>query len=112
VALRQYQEYQQRMLNREASNNNTIDSSQVSMRSNHGSARNSNPEQGESPSLRNQLSEEYKRFVMQNSSNKWNKDIPKPQIQPSIDSSWLAQQQPNSYQTLDPNIRRYNSSNV
>lgn len=112
VALRQYQEYQQRLLNKETSNNKTIDSSQVSMRSNEGSTRNSNPEQGESPSLRNQLSEEHKRFVMQNSSNKWNKDIPKPQIQPSSDSSRFAQLQSNGYQTLDANIRRYNSSNV
>ncbi len=64
------------------------------------------------PSLKNQLSEEYKRFVMQNSSNKWNKDIPRPNNQPATSESRAYHQLPGSYHTLDPNFKRYNSSNA
>lgn len=106
VALRQYQEHQERKANRENSNSRTLDASKVSVNSNN----NSNPEYSEPLTLKNQLSEEYKRFIMQNSSNKWNKDIPQPKGPERNDSSRPYQDEKPNYNTIDPSFRRYNSS--
>jgi hypothetical protein len=48
---------------------------------------------------------------MQNSSNKWNKDIPQPRLPERNSSSKVSIDPSPNYQTLDPNFRRYNSSN-
>lgn len=46
---------------------------------------------------------------MQSSNNKWNKNIPQPYIQERSDSY---QDSVPNYQTIDSNLRRYNSSNA
>ena len=49
---------------------------------------------------------------MQNSSNKFNKDIPQPHHSERSDSYYPSKEQQLDYSTIDPNIRRYNSLNT
>jgi hypothetical protein len=48
------------------------------MENNYDPLRSNNPEHS-SPTLKKDLTNEYKRYIMQNSSNKYSKDIPQPQ---------------------------------
>jgi hypothetical protein len=47
---------------------------------------------------------------MQNSSNKFSKDIPQPQPADNLDSSRMYKDMERDYRTIDTNLRRYNSS--
>lgn len=49
---------------------------------------------------------------MQNSSNKFSKDIPLPRYPERNDSYYQPKEQSMDYSTLDPNLRRYNSLNT
>lgn len=103
VALRQFQEYQERKANKDTSNTAPLESSNVSFKT-------STSQSPQNLSLKNQLSEEYKRFVMQNSNNKWNKDIPQPKNIERNDTSNNYQEPAPNYNTIDPSFRRYYSN--